>query len=601
MITDREIYQLYHNKAWIESLDGQEIAHFDVDVLENNWVLYKPKYTTSATSSDRFKTQKNRKGDVLLRKKNKPIGFKLVDTNETDISGTGRKYQANVANATLRQILDGNVYDLKLYGNYGVAFGSNSSGDFYAMCFEIEGTIKNDVDEEFVSIKVVHSQAIDSLYAYVDAIIYNGNFYVITYDGTITLTTTKFNISFGVNEGSVSRSFSIDSFNDTSENDLSNLSYTPVSSRIVTINGTPTETIGRIWTTTYSDSTIYLAYECSVPSARSIVTGVTEGVAIMTLALDTFLESSTGDLTYYVYDNLEDLPKVTDSPFCQCFIPDYLDEQQSFGHSITLDGDNLIVGSPEEDAFYVFDMSLQTTPDLFGSPPTTLPSNGTKIEKDFSLEQTPVFPVKMSGIMDFEIFGDVDILWYYPDGSVSTNAQASGFLSSVDTYYLFCDNFLNGDVKIVAGNTTGFIGSLNDIPNMSYYIDVSNTMASGHLGDNFQATYLDLENTNINQSDLETSAIVLDDAGNVSGTLTAKEGLPNITSMSGVAAINALLAKGWNVSVNMPFNDSDPELNIYGNPVSGSIDVFESLSLDPFEIYAYPVSGYFQVVPSGVV
>jgi hypothetical protein len=603
MITDREIYQLFHNKTWIEGLDGQEIAHFDVDNLENQWMLYKPKFTTVSTHPDRLKTQKNRKGDLLLRKKNKPFGFKVTDSTETDISGAGRKYQANVPNQTLREIMDGNVYDFKLYGNYGIVFGSASAGDFYVVCFQIDGIVKNPADEEFVSISVVTSQSVDSLNAYVDAIIYNGNFYSIVSNGSTLLTTTKYNISFGVTEGSVSYTFATDQFTGTSENDLSGLSYTPVTSRLIPINGVPTETIGRIWTTSYSDSSIFLAYECNVPVERSSVTSVTEGIALLAVSLDGFLESSTATISYYVYDSIEDIAKVTDDDFCQCFIPDYTDEQQSFGHSITLDGDNLIVGSPEEDAIYVFDLADTITPDLFGSPPTTLATNGTKIDKNYALEHTPVFPVRLSGNMDFIIYGtDAEILWRYPDGSLSTNPQASGFLASSDVYYLFCDDFENPNVSIDAKTTAGFHGSLNDIPSIGHGIYVNDTMASGHFGDNFQGIDINIENTNVNQADLERNAIVLDEAGNITGTLTAKEGLPAIVTNPGIAAINALIAKGWNVSVNMAFDDIDPQLTLNGYPVSGVIDTFATLEEDPFAITGIPTSGAIEwIVPDQLI
>ena len=371
---------------------------------------------------------------------------------------------------------------------------------------------------------------------------------------------------------------------------------------MININGTPTEKIGRIWTTSYSDNNIYLAYECSVPAVRSAITGVTEGIGLIVASLDGFLESSSATLTYYMYDTIEDLPKVADTEYCQCFIPDYTDEQQSFGHSISIAGTNLIVGSPEEDAIYVFDLGLTSTPDIFGSPTTTLPTNGIKITKDYSLEQNPVFPVRLTGIMDFEIFGDVDILWRYPNGAISTGAHATGYISGVDTYYLFCSNFLNGDVTIKANGTTGFIGSLNDIPNMSYAIDISNTMASGHFGSNFQATNINIENTNVSQTDLEISAMVLDAAGNVSGTLAAKTGLPDIISDDGIAAINALKAKDWNVSVNMPFNDIDPSFVIAGVPIDGSIDVFQPISEDSFSIGAVPTSGAIEyIIPDQIL
>lgn len=596
MISDREIYQLFHNKNWIEWLDGQEIAYYDVDNLENQWILYKPKYTTDSTDPNRFKTQKNRKGDVLLRNKNKPIGFKLVDSSETDIDGVGRKYQSRIANETLREIFDGRVYDLKLYGTYGVVFGYDSDNDFYSVCFEIDGFITNDLDEQFVSLSVISTVSINSLYNYVDAIIYNGNFYTITFDGSTELTISKYNISFGVSEGSITQTFEIDSFDSTSSNDLSSLSYTPVSTREVLINDILTETIGRIWTTTYTDDTIYLAYECVVPTTRAALTGVTEGVGIIEAELDGFLDMSGTSLKYYVYDDIDNLPKVSDDPYCQAFIPDYADARQSFGHSITLDGDNLIVGSPEEDAIYVFDTTLTTTPDVFASHTTTLPSNGLKIEKTYDTGLTPVFPVRLSGEMDFNIFGDVNILWYYPDGTVSTNAHASGVLESVDTYYLFCDNFLDSSVRIVAGDTTGFIGSLGDIPNIGYYIDVSNTQASGHFGDVFNATYVNVENTNVSEEDLSLSAISLNSAGTVSGSLFAKEGLPDVTSASGVGAINALIAKGWNVSINMPFDDIDPMLAINGIPTSGTLDTFSGINEDPLEIAGVPTSGYIEYI-----
>lgn len=595
-MTSREIYQLFHNKTWIEGLEGQEIAYYDVDNLENHWCLYKPKYTTAANDSNRLQTQKNRKGDLLVRKKNRPIGFKLCDATETDIDATGAKYQAQVTNQTLREVLDGNIYEFKLYGNYGVVFGVDLSGDFYSICFQVDGFVRNSNDEEFISLSVVSTNAVSSLYNFVDCLIYNNNFYTIEFDGSSQLTTTKFNISFGVSEGSKVYTFSTTSFNATSENDLTSLEYTPVASRIITISATPTETIGRIWTTTYSDSEICLAYECDVPTARSSVTGVTEGIALLKMSIDSFLETTTGTFEYYVYDNLVDISKVADLEYCQCFIPDYTDEQQSFGHSLTIDGDNLIVGSPEEDAVYVFDLTDTDTPDLFGSPPTTLPTNGIKLQKDYSLEHTPVFPVRLTGYMNFEIFGDVDILWRYPDGTMSTGALATGYVSGVDTYYLFCDNFLNGDVRIHAGNTTGYLGDLNDIPNLSFEVDVSNTMASGHFGNDFQATSINIENTNVSQADLEASAIVLDEAGNVSGTLTAKQGLPNIVSPDGVAAINALKAKAWNVSVNMPFDDIDPAFTIAGAPVSGTIDTFSVLSEDPLGIYGVPTSGAIEYI-----
>jgi hypothetical protein len=614
MIDSRDTYQLYHNREWIQGLESQEIAYFDVDSLENQWMLYKPKYTESATSPNRLKTQKNRVGDILLRKKNQPIGFKLNSDAATDIDGDGRKYQTSIANQTLREVLDGNVYDLKIYSNYGVVFGYDNTEQHYSICFEIEGTLLNDADEEFIVLSVVALVSIDSLYNFVDAIIYNGNFFTITYDGNITLTTQKFNISFGIYEGASSSIFAIDSFNATSENDLSGLSYTPVSSRIVTINGTPTETIGRIWTTAYSDDKIYLAYECLVPEARSTVTGVTEGIALIQVVLDSFLESSSPTLNYYMYDTLVDLSKYTEEEYCQAFIPDYTDEQQSFGHSITTSDDNrLIVGSPEEDAIYVFDLDLVDTPDLFGTPPTTLLTNGIKIEKDYALEQEPVFPIRMNpGLMDFEIFGDVDILWMFPDGTTPSGSLVSGNLSldshpaltltDPGTVYLFCNNFLNGDVTINANNTSGFIGSLNDIPNLDFGIDVSNTQASGHFGTDFQATEINIENTNVNQNDLEMSAAVLDAAENVSGTLTAKDGLPDIISDYAIAAINALKAKAWNVEVNMPFNDIDPSFLFTAAPVSGAFDVFQDFEEDTFGIDSYPVSGAFEwITPDQVL
>jgi len=303
-----------------------------------------------------------------------------------------------------------------------------------------------------------------------------------------------------------------------------------------------------------------------------------------------------------MYDTVEDLSKVQDEEYCQAFIPDYDDEQQSFGHSIDKDGTKLIVGSPEEDAVYVFDLTETDTPDLFGSSPTTLPTNGIKIDKDYALEQTPVFPVRMQGIMDFEIFGDVDILWRYPDGSTSVYAQASGYLSAVDTYYLFCENFLNGDITINANATSGFVGSLNDIPNLSFAIDVSDTMASGRFGTDFQATWIDIQNTNVIQPDLDASVRVLDYAGNVSGTLYAKDGLPDIITAEGIAAVNALRAKAWNVDVNMVFDDIDPAFSIAAAPTAGTVDAFSVNDEDPFQIAGTPVSGAIEyIVPDQIL
>lgn len=550
-MTPREIYQLYHNKSWIEGLENQEIAYFNVDSLENQWCLYKPKYTTTSTDANRFQTQKNRKGDILLRNKNKPIGFKLCAQDDTDLDGTARKYQAYVNNETLRNILDGNVYDLKIYDSYGTVFGEDAVGNYYAICFSIDNNTLNDSDEEFVTITVVSSTRVTSLYNYVDCLIYNDNFYLITFSETSTLTISKYNIIFNIREGSVSTMFATDQFTTTSENDLSGLSYTPITSRIISINGVLTETIGRIWTTSYSDNNIYLAYECNVPTARSAVTGVTEGIGLISSLMDAFLELNSADLNYYMYDTIEDVAKISDVEYCQAFIPDYTDVRKSFGHSIDIDGTNLIVGSPLEDAFYVFDLEETLTPDLFGSSTTTLSTNGVKFDKDIELELNPVFPIRMYGNMDFEIFGDVDILWRYPDGSLSSSPHATGYLGSTDTYYLFCSNFLNGDVTIKANNTTGFIGSLNDVPNLMYGLDLSNTMASGHLGVNFQGTDINIENTNVSKSDLEYTLIVLDNAGNVSGSITASNGLPTITSPDAIIAVNSLISKGWNVSVNL--------------------------------------------------
>jgi len=601
-MTEREIYQLYYNKAWIENLDGQEIAYFDTDSLENQWMLYKPKYTDSATSSDRLKTQKNRIGDILLRKKNKPIGFKLNSSTETDVDGEGRKYQAQVLNATLGEVLDGNVYDLKLYGNYGTVFGKDDVGTFYAFCFKISGVFLNLDDEEFVTLTVVTSVQVDDLYNFVDCIISNNNFFVITHNGATILTTSKYNIPFGIDEGSEETIFSTSSFDATSENDLLGLSYTQVSSRVVTINSIPTETIGRIWTTSYSDDKLFLAYECNVPTVRSDVTGVTEGIALIEVVLDVFLESGDSTLTYYMYDTLTDLPKVADEEYCQAFIPDYLDERQSFGHSITTADGKLVVGSPEEDAIYVFPLDETVTPDLFGAETTTLPSNGVKILKDFSLEQAPVFPIRMQGVMDFEIFGDVDIIWANPDGSTQTGSQATGFLGSVDTFYLFCDNFLNGDVTINANLTSGFIGSLNDIPNLSFGLDVSNTMASGHFGDDFQATQINIENTDVSQGDLDLSLMVLDDAGNVSGTIYAASGLPDIISDNGIGAVNALRAKDWNVDVNMSYDDIDPSFVFEVEAVGGSLDPIAEIGDDFFSVSAVPTDGDIEwIVPDNIL
>ncbi len=599
-MTSREIYQLIYNKSWIEDLEGQEIASFDVDIFENQWCLYKPKYTTTTSDSFRLQTQKNRPGDILLRRKNKPIGFKLISESDGNINGSGRKYQASISNEILREVLDGNVYDLKLYSNYGVALGSDNAGDFYAVCFEIAGFITNDDDEEFISLSLIDSVEVTSIYNYIDAIVYNNNFYVALYDGSTGISVQKFNISFNSSEPINTHTFSTNSFDETSVNVLTNLSYPPISTRLIPINGTPTEKISRIWTTTYTDDVAYLAYECQVPTERSDITDVTEGIVVLQFNKDEFFDSSLADITYYAYDTLDDISKLVEDDLCQAFIPEYTAERQSFGHSMSSEASTLVVGSPEEEAIYVYDLEQSTTPDLFSTP--DLPANGVKILKDYSLEQNPVFPVRLTGFMDFNIFGDVDVIWRYPNGDMVPYAQASGYIAGVDTYYLFCDNFLNGDVKITAGATSGFIGSLNDIPNLSYGIDVSNTMASGSFAEDFQGTDVNIENTNVNQFDLETSAMVLDGAGNVSGTLTAKDGLPSIVSDAGVAAINALRAKDWNVDVDMPFNDIDPLFNISATIVSGTLDSVSEALEDPFFINGNVTSGALEyIVPDRIL
>lgn len=600
-LNNHEKYKLMHNKDWIQTLENKEIDEFSVDYLENQWMLYKDAYTEDPNNEFRMQTSKNRPGDILLRKKNYPYGFKLTATI-SDIDDTGRQYQASIPNESLRELLDGNCYELKLYDSYGVAFGKVGS-DWKSILFKITGKILNSYDEEFVEIRVISIHSVDSLYAFVDAIVYNNIFLTITHSD-LTLTVQRYNISSSSDETPATHVIDPSDITDTSTfNDLSGLSYPPIDTRLIPINGTPIDKLGRIWTVEYSESNIFLAYECQVPLERSSVTDVTEGIVLIEADKNTFLNSSTGDFALYVFDTVEDVSKVSRNPLCQAFIPEFDDIRKSFGNSISKNDTELVVGSDREEAVYVYDLGLADTPDIFGAPGSDpiLPANGVKIEKDYELESTPIYPIRMQAgeLMDFEVFGGTGIVWVKPDGTTETISRPAITLAQDGIIYLIMDSFKDG-IKIVANSTAGHIGYLGDVPNIEFGIDLSNTVVSGYFNNGFDATDINIENTQLSQTDLEQCAIVLHEAGNYDGIFNAASGLPTITDVEAIGAINSLRAKGWNILINYEFDDIDPQFNINGTIESGYLSSIQQFNDDLFQIYGETVSGKYESVPSGI-
>ena len=601
-LTNHEKYKLTHNREWIESLEGCVIDSYSVDFLENQWMLYKEPYTEEGTDEFRLQTSKNKPGKILLRKKNDPFGFKVTAVG-ADIDSTGRQYQANVSDEDLRKIFNGQCYHLEVYDNYGVAFGLSDS-DWISVLFEIKGTILNIYDEEFIDIGVLSKHTVTSLYSFVDSIIYNNVFYTITYAEGV-FNTYRFNIADESNVTPTTHSVDFSAVQETSTvNDLTGLSYHPVESRIITINGIPEEKIGRIWSIEYSDDGLFLAYECLVPSSRSSITGVTEGIVLMEMDKDVFLDSTTGTPTLYVFDTIDGVSKLIENPLCQAFIPESTDGRGSFGNSISVKGNDLVVGSDREEAIYIYDLNTTDTPDIFSTDFPTLPTNGTKISKDYTLEQRPIFPIRMNaGTMDFEVFGGTGIKWAKPDGTFEYTSHPVITLAAPGIIYLIMDSFKD-NVTIDAHATTGFAGLLSDVPDTDFGIKYNGMPASGSFNAGTSLTDIDIQNTDLTQADLELCAIVLHEAGNLNGTLDAEDGMPSVTDPEAVGAVNSLIAKGWNITINMPFHPpvapgdpapGEPEFNIIGSIPSGVYCTIESFYEDPFQVFGSIASGAYEL------
>lgn len=595
-LNNHEKYKLVHNKTWIEGMEGLEVDSFGMDLLENQWMLFKPKYTESSTDANRLQTAKNRPGTVLMRKKNYPFGFMVTSADGYSINAEGRRYQASINDTDLRNIFDGNCYHFSLDDTYGVCFGKSGTS-WMSILFKVYGNTTNSYDESFTDIRVVSKHTVASLTAFVDTVIYNNNFYTITF-ASDTFTVQRYDIATDADDADITHELDTSDVDTTSVDDLSGLSYEAVTSRTITISGSPTETIGRIWTVEYDDDNAFLAYECVVPASRSAVTGVTEGIVLIEVNKDSFLSTSDATLTLYVFDTLDAVSKLSDSSLCQAFIPDFNDEKKSFAKSISKNGSELAVGSDNEEAVYIFDLDTVPTPDIFSTPQPSLPTNGTKIEKDHALEQEPLFPIRMapSGTMGFEISGATNVKWITPPCGVLTGTDNPSLYSEdAKVYYLLADSFRSNIAIDAHGGTgtSGYIGLLSDIPDLISRIDVSNTSASGTLNDGFDGTWIDIENTLVNKSQLEANAVVLNEAGNVSGTLYAADGMPEITGPAAVGAINSLIAKLWNVFVNMPFDDDDPMMNFEASIASGVLSSIETLDEDLFQIDGAITTGIY--------
>lgn len=158
-----------------------------------------------------------------------------------------------------------------------------------------------------------------------------------------------------------------------------------------------------------------------------------------------------------------------------------------------------------------------------------------------------------AGLFDFSITGADGLLWIFPDGTTSTDTRPAKTLATAGTVIAKCNNWAKTGIAINGnGTNTRYIGSLADLPALTYYLSLYNcTNVTGiytNISPTIQKIYLN--NTGLSASDLDQTLINLDNAS--TSTATGKvidcTGLTR-TSASDTAVANLRSApRSWTVT-----------------------------------------------------
>jgi len=168
-------------------------------------------------------------------------------------------------------------------------------------------------------------------------------------------------------------------------------------------------------------------------------------------------------------------------------------------------------------------------------------TTGTMSVIDFSIYDT-VFPIPCSaGLMDFLITNGDDVLWLFPDGTISTADRPSKTLTEAGTVLLFCTNFSAANLIINdAGTDARYLGDLSDLPPLTYWLNLENcTNITGDLSDLPPLTYLlslnGCANVTGDLADLPclTGILSLPDCPNITGSLSDLPALSYTLRLSG--------------------------------------------------------------------
>jgi glucan-binding YG repeat protein len=156
-----------------------------------------------------------------------------------------------------------------------------------------------------------------------------------------------------------------------------------------------------------------------------------------------------------------------------------------------------------------------------------------------------------AGTMDFTITNGQGILWVFPDGTTSTSAHPAKVLASAGTCWLYLTNWGASNLQITDANTnTLYIGSLADLPPLTYYLDLYGcSSVTGSLTDLPPLTYtLSLygcSSVTGSLADLPQLTYYLDlySCSSVTGSLADLPPLTYYLSLSGCSLITGDLAE----------------------------------------------------------
>ena len=180
------------------------------------------------------------------------------------------------------------------------------------------------------------------------------------------------------------------------------------------------------------------------------------------------------------------------------------------------------------------------------------------------------FNIKMNaGTMDFSATNLVDRVWYSPEHGTSTAEKPAWTLTKAQTVRLSGKFAISPNCEINDNNTnTAYVGDLSDLPNLSYYLDLSVcTSVTGDLSDlpnlsyylrlnncsnitgtlasTVTATQIYLNNIGCSSAELDATIANIVTAAQTGGTLDMT-GLTRTTAST--TNVNTLISRGWSVT-----------------------------------------------------